>query len=153
MPGDEPISEDELHAYVDGDIALSRRLDIALYLARHPAEAARMEVYRAQREAFHALFDEPLGQPVPPRLRSILRRHSQRRARRRQGAGMLVGIALAAIVLVMGRAIIHYAAPDQGGAAAEAAAQRAPATDELPVIRPLGPLRQHDRNFDRNFDI
>jgi anti-sigma factor RsiW len=149
MPGGQPISEDELHAYVDGDIAPGRGLDIALYLARHPAEAARMEVFRAQREAIHVLFDDPLHQPLPRRLRAVLRRHAQRRARQRQGVGMVVGIAVATIVLVSGRAIIRYAAPEpDGGAAAEAAAQRAPAVDELPVIRPLKPLGRRDRNFD-----
>jgi anti-sigma factor RsiW len=148
MPGDQPISEDELHAYVDGDVAPGRRLDIALYLARHPAEAARMEVFRAQREAIHALFDDFADQPVPRRLRSIVRRHAQRRARRRRGTGLVVGIAAAAIVLVTGRTIVRYAAPEQGGPAAEAATQRAPAADELPVIRRLEPLGRRNRNFD-----
>ena len=148
MPGDQPISEDELHAYVDGDVAPERRLDIALYLARHPDEAARMEVFRAQREAIHALFDDFAHQPVPRRLRSIVRRHAQRRARRRRGTGIVVGIAVATIVLVTGRTIVHYAAPEQGGPATEAAAQRAPATDELPLIPPRAPLERRNRNFD-----
>ena len=148
MPGDQPISEDELHAYVDGNVAPGRRLDIALYLARRPAEAARMEVFRAQREAIRALFDDFAHQPVPRRLRSIVRRHTQRRARRRRGTGMVVGIAVATIVLVTDRTIVHYAAPEQGAPAAEAAAQRAPAADELPVIRRLEPLGRRNRNFD-----
>jgi anti-sigma factor RsiW len=148
MPDDQPISEDELHAYVDGDVEPGRRLDIALYLARHPDEAARMEVFRAQREAIHALFDDLAHQPVPRRLRSIVRRHAQRRARRRRGAGLVVGIAVASVVLVTGRTIVHYAAPEQGSSAAEAAAQRAPATEELPVIRRLEQLGRQKRNFD-----
>jgi anti-sigma factor RsiW len=148
MPGDQPISEDELHAYVDGDIAPGRGLDIALYLARHPAEAARMEVFRAQREAIRALFDDLAHQPVPRRLRSVVRRHAQRRARRRRSTGMVVGIAVATIVLVSGRTIVRYAAPEHGGPAAEAAAQHAPATDELPVIRPLEQRGRRNRNSD-----
>lgn len=148
MSGDQPISEDELHAYVDGDIAPGRRLDIALYLACHPAEAARMEVFRAQREAIRALFDDLGHQPVPWRLRSIVRRHAQRRARRRRSTGMVVGIAVATVMLVTGRSIVHYAAPEHGGPAAEAAAQHAPAADELPVIRPLDQRGRRNRNFD-----
>lgn len=148
MPGDQPISEDELHAYVDGDIAPGRRLDIALYLARHPDEAARMEVFRAQREAIRALFDDVAHQPVPLRLRNLMRRHAQRRARRRRRTGMVVGIAAAALVLVTGRTIVHYAAPEHGGPAAEAAAQHAPAADELPLIRPLKQRGPRNRNFD-----
>jgi anti-sigma factor RsiW len=148
MPGDQPISEDELHAYVDGDIAPGRRLDIALYLARHPAEAARMEVFRAQREAIHALFDDLAHQPVPWRLRNIVRRYAQRRARRRRSTGMVIGITVATIVLVTGRTIVHYSAPERGGPAAEAAAQHAPASGELPVFRPLEPRGRQARNFD-----
>jgi len=134
MPSDQPISEDELHAYVDGDIEPARRLDIALYLARHPDEA------------IHALFDDSLHQPVPRRLRSIVRRHAARRARRRRGAGMLVGIAAAAVVLVTGRAVDQHAALDRDSPAASAAHQ-APATRELPAIRPLEPPQQRNRNF------
>jgi len=146
MPSDQPISEDELHAYVDGDIEPARCLDIALYLARHPDEAARMEVFRAQREAIHALFDGCLHQPVPRRLRRIVRRHAGRRARRR-GTGMLVGIALATVVVVTGRAVVQHAGLDRDSVAAPAA-QHAPAAGELPVMRPLEPLRQRNRNFD-----
>jgi anti-sigma factor RsiW len=145
MPSDQPINEDELHAYVDGDIEPARRLDIALHLARHPDEAARMEVFRAQREAMHALFDDFLRQPVPRRLRSIVRRHAGRGARRRRGAGMLVGMAVAIVVLVTGGAVLRHAAP--GHDAAAPAAQHAPAVDELPVLQPLQ-QRKRDRNFD-----
>ena len=149
MPGNQSISEDDLHAYVDGDIAPARRLDIALYLARHPAEAARMEAFRAQREAIHALFDDLARQPVPWRLRNIVRRHARRRARRRRGTGMVVGIAVATIVLVSGRTIVHYAVPEPGGGpAAETATHHAPTADELPAIRPQPPLGRRSRNFD-----
>lgn len=146
MPVDQPISEDDLHAYVDGDGEPARRLDIALYLARHPDDAARMEVFRAQREAIHALFDDLLHQPVPRRLRSILHRHAVRLARRRRGAGM-VGIAVAAIVMATGGAVINNAWPEPDSAAS-AARDRDPVVDELPVILPLEPLHGHDRHFD-----
>jgi anti-sigma factor RsiW len=146
MPTDRPISEDELHAYVDGDIAHERRLDIALYLAHHPNDAARMEVFRAQREAIHALFDDWLRQPVPRRLRMVVRRQGVRRARRRRGTGLLVGIAVATIVLVTGSAAVRHTASDRNGAAP--AAEHAPAAGEIPAIRPSGPMQPHSRNFD-----
>lgn len=147
MASDQPINEDEFHAYVDGDIDPARRLDIALYLARHPDDAARMEVFRAQREAIHALFDDCLHQPVPRRLRSIVRRHATRRARRQRGTGMLVGIAVATVLLVTGGAIVQRAGLDRDGGATPAV-QHVPPVGEMPVIRPLEPLRQRDRNFD-----
>jgi anti-sigma factor RsiW len=147
MAADQQISEDDLHAYVDGDIEPVRRLDIALYLARHPEEAARMEVFRAQREAIHALFDDCLHQPVPRRLRSIVRGHAKRRDRRRRGTGMLVGIAVAATVLVTGRAVVQRAGIDRDSVA-HSASQGAPPVGEMPVIRPLQPMPLRERNFD-----
>jgi len=79
MPGRRMIEEEELHAYIDGVVDRERRLDIALYLARHPADAARVEAYRAQREGFSALFDHLLDQPPPDRLREVMRRAAPRR--------------------------------------------------------------------------
>src|SRR5690242_11740011 len=59
------VSDDELHAYMDGALDPMRRLEIASYLAGHPLEAARAEAFRAQREGLRALFDHVLDQPVP----------------------------------------------------------------------------------------
>ena len=83
MLRDRVISEEELHAYVDGAAEPARRLDIALFLARHPHDAARIESFRAQNAAIHALFDPDLAQPVPPRLRRSVRRQGTRSALRR----------------------------------------------------------------------
>jgi anti-sigma factor RsiW len=150
MPSDQPdrpISEDELHAYVDGAIEPVRRLDIALYLARHPDEAARMEVFRAQREAIHALFDDILHRPVPRHLHRVVRRHGVRRARRWRATVSLLWIAAAALVLVTGGTVLKNTDLDRDRSALPAAA-RAPAAGELPVLRPVPSRRQRDRNFD-----
>lgn len=68
------IKEEELHAYVDGALDAGRRLDIALYLASAPFEAARVEAFRAQKEGVHALFDHIIDQPTPKKLRRVLLR-------------------------------------------------------------------------------
>jgi anti-sigma factor RsiW len=75
------ISEDDLHAYIDGRLEPVRRLAIAAYLATHPREAARTEALRAQAEGLRALFNHILDQPVPERLRESA--HRRRPARRR----------------------------------------------------------------------
>ena len=49
-------SEEELHAYVDGELAEDRRAVVVAYLRDHPAEAARLEAYRADGEAIARLF-------------------------------------------------------------------------------------------------
>jgi hypothetical protein len=83
MRGHATIDEEDLHAYIDGALDRERRFDVALYLAHHPADAARAEAYRAQREGISALFDDVLDQPPPDRLRRTLRRPRARAASRR----------------------------------------------------------------------
>lgn len=68
-----PISESELHAYVDGVLPAPRIAEVEAYLEDHPEEAARVAAYRAQVTALHREFDAVLDEPVPARL---LIRHS-----------------------------------------------------------------------------
>lgn len=68
-----PITEAELHAYVDGVLPAARIADVEAYLEDHPEEAARVAAYRAQVTALHRAFDAVLDEPVPARL---LIRHS-----------------------------------------------------------------------------
>lgn len=67
------ITENDLHAYVDGTLDAARRLAVSLYLATHPAEAARVEAFRAQKEVVHALFGSVVEEPLPQRLKQALR--------------------------------------------------------------------------------
>ena len=67
------ITENDLHAYVDGTLDGARRLAVSLYLAAHPAEAARVEAFRAQKEAVHVLFGSIVEEPLPQRLKRALR--------------------------------------------------------------------------------
>lgn len=62
---DAPITEAELHAYVDGQLPAERRAAVEDYLAAHPAEAERVRAYRQQNDQLHALFDTALDEPVP----------------------------------------------------------------------------------------
>ncbi|GAB3465868.1 anti-sigma factor [Massilia terrae] len=61
-----PITEAELHAYVDGRLPPARRAEVEAYLAALPEEAARVQAYSAQNDALHALFDGVLDEPAPP---------------------------------------------------------------------------------------
>jgi len=65
---DTPITEAELHAYVDDQLPAERRAAVEDYLAAHPAEAERVRAYRQQNEQLHVLFDTALDEPVPASL-------------------------------------------------------------------------------------
>jgi anti-sigma factor RsiW len=64
-----PVTEDELHAYVDGELPADRREAVASWLAEHPAEAATVAAWRAQAEAIRARYGGIADEPVPARLK------------------------------------------------------------------------------------
>src|SRR6202171_5922386 len=63
-----PVSEDELHAYVDEELPAERRADVEAWLLAHPDEAARVQSWRAMAEALHARYDSVADEAVPRRL-------------------------------------------------------------------------------------
>ena len=66
--GTPPIAEADLHAYADGQLAAPRRAEIERYLAAHEEERNRVDDWRRQNEALHALLDPALSEPLPLRL-------------------------------------------------------------------------------------
>jgi len=58
----QPLSDDDLHAYVDDVIDEARRIEVEALLARDPDAAARVANWRAQAQALHALFDPVLDE-------------------------------------------------------------------------------------------
>jgi anti-sigma factor RsiW len=63
-----PVTEADLHAYVDGVLPLARQAEIEAYLAVRPGEAERVEAYRRQKADLRALFDPVLDEPIPAEL-------------------------------------------------------------------------------------
>lgn len=63
-----PISEAELHAYIDGFLPESRCAEIERYLLAHPKEAERVRVYREQKHAIRTLFGPGMDEAIPSRL-------------------------------------------------------------------------------------
>jgi anti-sigma factor RsiW len=63
-----PISESELHAYIDGLLPESRCAEIERYLSTHPEEAERVRIYREQMQAIRTLFGPSLDEAIPRRL-------------------------------------------------------------------------------------
>jgi anti-sigma factor RsiW len=64
-----PVSEDELHAYVDGELPADRQEAVAAWLATHPEAAEQVAIWRAQSEAIRARYGAVMNEPVPERLK------------------------------------------------------------------------------------
>lgn len=66
---DLPVTEDELHAYVDGELPADRRLAVEAWLAAHPEDAARVAAWRLQSDAIRARYGDVAAQPIPLKLK------------------------------------------------------------------------------------
>jgi anti-sigma factor RsiW len=76
-----PVTEAELHAYVDDLLSAARREQVAAYLAARPEELARVNAYREQNEALRTLFAPVLDEPVPERIGAGIARVDRRYAK------------------------------------------------------------------------
>ena len=68
-PPPAPVTEADLHAYVDRQLTPEREGEVQAYLQSRPEEAQRVQTYRRQKRDLHALFDPVLDEPVPDRLK------------------------------------------------------------------------------------
>lgn len=66
-----PVSETDLHAYVDDQLAPERRADIEAWLAMHPDDAARVAAWQTQADELRAHFAPELASPVPPAMAAL----------------------------------------------------------------------------------
>lgn len=62
------ISEDELHAYVDGELPADRRGAVEAWLASHPDDAARVAAWRKHAELIQARYSAVANEKIPERL-------------------------------------------------------------------------------------
>jgi anti-sigma factor RsiW len=64
-----PVTEDELHAYVDGELPADRQQAVSAWLATHADAAAQVAAWRAQAEVIRARYGATINEPVPDRLK------------------------------------------------------------------------------------
>jgi anti-sigma factor RsiW len=98
------ITDEDLSAYLDGDLAPLRRAQLEAALRADPQLARRLAAYRAQEQGLRQMASSTLDEPVPERLLEAVRR--PRPSARPRGwrtmpkvamplaASLLVGIAL-----------------------------------------------------------
>jgi anti-sigma factor RsiW len=89
------VAEDELHAYVDGELPADRREAVEAWLAAHPDDAAKVAAWRSQVELIQASYGAVADEKTPERLNlARLARH-----RRRGLTAMAVAAVLAAFLV------------------------------------------------------
>jgi anti-sigma factor RsiW len=94
---DLPVTEDELHAYVDGELPADRKEAVTAWLAAHPEHAAQVGAWLAQAEAVRARYGAVASEPVPERLKldQVIRRD---RSNGRSWAAVAAAAAIVAFV-------------------------------------------------------
>lgn len=65
---DIPVTEDELHAFVDGELPAERRTAVEAWLSNHAEDADRVRAWRVIGEELHRRFDAVADEVVPRRL-------------------------------------------------------------------------------------
>jgi anti-sigma factor RsiW len=63
-----PVTPDELHAFVDGELPADRQDAVNSWLATHPDDAALVAAWRAQADAIRARYGAVVDEKVPERL-------------------------------------------------------------------------------------
>jgi anti-sigma factor RsiW len=86
---DRNVGEDELNAYVDGELPADRRGAVEAWLATHPDDAAKVAAWREQAELIRARYGAVANERPPQRL------NVARLTRRRYGA---IAAAVAAVI-------------------------------------------------------
>ena len=70
----DPITETDLHAFVDGQLEVARRIEVEDYLARHPEVAARVMADMRARDALALAFGGGPAPRPPERVMDAARR-------------------------------------------------------------------------------
>lgn len=87
-----PVTEEELHAFADGQLPEDRAEAMAAWLAAHPDDAAIVGAWRAQALSIRACYGAVAAEPVPARLTL------ERIVARERPARLWIRIAAAALI-------------------------------------------------------
>jgi anti-sigma factor RsiW len=103
-----PVTDDELSASVDGELAPARRDAVDAWLRTHPDDAARVAAWRRDREALQATFAGPAPEPVPAELRALVWRRGTPRWARASTRAAALAAALGLGMLLGGGAVWQW---------------------------------------------
>ncbi|WGJ13976.1 hypothetical protein QEV83_15085 [Methylocapsa sp. D3K7] len=148
---DPPVSEAELHGFVDGGLEHGRRAAVSAFLAASPADAARVDTWRRQNEAIRAAFAPVPAPPLPWSWSQSQTRGAGGLAERicpasgiswrERWSGRLIGLAFAGGVLLTACAdyFTNHAGPVDPDAPLAAGTSEAFTAQALSALKAFGP--------------
>jgi anti-sigma factor RsiW len=84
-------SDDQLSAWLDGELGAAEQAAVDAWLRDHPDDAARARLLAADRDALRSRFEPVLDEPLPERLQAMVRDGGRRAAGASAAAGALSG--------------------------------------------------------------
>jgi anti-sigma factor RsiW len=118
-----PITEDDLHAYVDCVLEPERHVEVASYLENHPDVAKRISAYSSQRDLLRTALAPIAEEPLPPQLN--LSRIVESRRRRVVPTWWAIAAILFLSIGGLGGWVIRGAVQSSGGGLAALAQEAA----------------------------
>ena len=95
-----PVTDDDVHAYADGQIARQRAVQVVSMLEREPELAVRINDIRQQNARLRDVLDPWLAEALPSRLIDAATRPRSRRDRSARRLWLTSGIVAAASLIV-----------------------------------------------------
>lgn len=145
MSGERPISEDDLHAYVDGVLEHNRRAVVERHLADNPQTAARVAGWEQANEALCQAVGWKAEEPVPTEL-NVARIAASRIHRQWTPARMAASILVALLVGAGSGWMAHTPITENG---IESVALEAAAAQRVFAHDPMHPVEfsanEHDK--------
>lgn len=94
MKYETPITDSDLHAYLDGQLSEARRLQVEAWLKSHPDKLKELNEYQIIDRELHNLLDPVLSEAIPESLRVQPRKRFYTRVAAAAGflvAGIIMG--------------------------------------------------------------
>lgn len=97
MTDNTPVTEDELHAFVDGELPEDRRAAVEAWLSSHADDAALVAAWRTQMEMIRARYGSVANEPVPEKLALVRLMRNGKRWRSIAAAAAIAAFAIGGI--------------------------------------------------------
>jgi anti-sigma factor RsiW len=127
-----PITENDLHAFIDEALVAERRIEVTHYLADHPDVAQRVQSYRRHRKGLRAALAPVAEEPVPPELSLVRMMEARRTSRSMWWPAAAAAVLILGIGAAGGWSLHTVLAPPRAGISALAQE----ATDSYAVFAP-----------------